>query len=175
LDGVRRGRLFRFGPHAGIGLFHHLLAEIHADQVVLKNVVVEHVLGGFAQIQNPFSERGRLASERHVLRVHRAGGVVVSADSADAAGDEVRVAGIFALHEDAVAAKDRRSAETLRDLFVFEIDLGENPQTSHDAGNRVPVHLDQIPALGGRYRSGLQGSGHLFCPFDLSRSAAGSR
>ena len=38
----------------GIGLLHHLLAEIDADQVVLEDIVVEHVLGGFAEIDDPF-------------------------------------------------------------------------------------------------------------------------
>ncbi len=41
-------RLQRLLPHAGIGLFHHGLAEVHADQIVLEDIVVEHVLGCFA-------------------------------------------------------------------------------------------------------------------------------
>jgi hypothetical protein len=69
--------------------------------------------------------------------------MVVAADTANAAGDEVRVAGIFALHENAVAAKDGRRAVALRYLAIFEIDLRENPQAAHDPRNRIPVHLDQ--------------------------------
>ena len=92
---VRRSGLYRLLPDAGVGLLHHLFAEVHADQVVLEDVVVEHVLGGFAQVDDPFGNRGRLHSERHVLRIGGAGGVIVTADAADAAGDEVSVAGIL--------------------------------------------------------------------------------
>ena len=136
-----------FAQHAGIGLLHHLLAEVHAHQVVLEDVVVEHVLGGFAQVDDPFGHGRRLDAERHVLRISGAGGVVVAADAADAAGDEVRVARILALHEDAVAAKDGRGAVALGDLAVLEIDLGEDAEAAHDAGDRVPVHLHQLLGL----------------------------
>ncbi len=106
----------RLGPDLGIGLLDHLLAEIHADQIVLEDIVVEHVLGGFAEIDDPLARWRRLDAERHVLRVGGAGGVIVAADAADAAGDEVGVARILALHEDAVAAKDRRGAVALGHL-----------------------------------------------------------
>ena len=45
---VRVGRRRALGAreHAGIRLAHHLLAVVHADEVVLKDAVVEHVLGG---------------------------------------------------------------------------------------------------------------------------------
>ena len=138
---VRRRGLLRLLPHAGIGLLHHLLAEVHADQVVLEDVVVEHVLGGFAQVDDPFGHGRRLHSEGHVLRVGGAGGVVVAADAADAAGDEVSVARILALHEDAVAAKDRRGAVTLGDLPLAEVDFGEDSEAADDPGNRIPIHL----------------------------------
>ncbi len=137
--------LLGLGEHAGIGLLHHLLAEIHAHQVVLEDIVVEHVLRGFAQVDDPFGHGRRLDAERHVLRVSGAGGVIVAADAADAAGDEVRVARILALHENAVAAKDGGGAVAFRDLPVFEVDLGEDSQAAHDAGDRVPVHLHQLP------------------------------
>jgi hypothetical protein len=81
------------------------------------------------------------------LRVTGASGVVVSADAADATGDEVRVAGVFALHENAVAAKDRRGAVTLGDLFVFKIDLGKDAQATHDSGDGIPVHFDEVSSL----------------------------
>ena len=100
----------------GIGLLDHLLAEVDADQVVLEDVVVEHVLGRFAEVDDPLGQRRRPDAERHVLRVGGAGGVVVAADAADAAGDEVGVARVLALHEDAVAAEDRRGAVALGDL-----------------------------------------------------------
>ena len=92
-------------------------------------------------------------AERHVLRVGGAGGVVVAADAADAAGDEVRVARVLALHEDAVAAEDRRRAVALGDLAVLEVDLGVDAQAADDPGDRIPVHLDQVPALGRASRS----------------------
>jgi hypothetical protein len=111
-----RGVFSAFAQHAGIGLLDHLLAEIDADQVVLEDVVIEHVLGGFAEVDDPLGHRRRLDAERHVLRIGGAGGVVVAADAADAAGDEVGVARILALHEDAVAAKDRRGAVALGDF-----------------------------------------------------------
>ena len=44
--------------------------------------------------------------------------MVVAADPADPAGDEMGVARILALHEDAVAAEDRRGAVTLGDLLL---------------------------------------------------------
>ena len=106
LVGVGTGFALGFLPHAGIGLLHHLLAEVHAHQVVLEDVVVEHVLGCFAEVDDPLAQCGRLHPEGHVLRIHRAGGVIVAANAADAAGNEVRVARVLALHENAVAAED---------------------------------------------------------------------
>ena len=140
----------RLRPHAGIGFLHHLLAEIDAHQVVLEDVVVEHVLGGFAEVDDPFAERGRANAERHVLRIGRAGRVIVAADAADPAGDEVGVARVFALHEDAVAAKDRRSAVALGDLAILKIDLREDSQAADDPRDRIPVHLHQVSGLAGR-------------------------
>ena len=67
--------------------------------------------------------------------------MIVAADAADAAGDEVGVARIFALHEDAVAAEDGGSAVALGDLALAEVDLGEDAEAAHDPGNRVPIHL----------------------------------
>ena len=61
---------------------------------------------------------GRPDAERHILRVGGAGGVVVAADAADAAGDEVSVARIFAFHENAVSAKDGGGAVTLGHLSL---------------------------------------------------------
>jgi len=46
--GIGRVGVLRLLPNPGIGLFHHLLAEVHPDQVVLEDVVVEHVLGSLA-------------------------------------------------------------------------------------------------------------------------------
>ena len=127
-------RFLRLGPDAGIGLLHHLLAEVHAHQVVLEDVVVEHVLGGFAEIDDPFGHARRPDAERHVLRIGGAGGVVVAADAADAAGDEVGVARILALHENAVAAENGRSAVALGHLPILEIDLGEDAQAARRSG-----------------------------------------
>src|SRR6202011_5455424 len=109
--------------YAWIGFLHHLFAEIDANQIVLKDVVVKHVLCRFTEVYDPFSDVGRADAEGHILRVGRASGVVVAADSADTAGDEVGVSRIFALHKNTVSAKDGRRAVALRDLSVLEVNL----------------------------------------------------
>ncbi len=43
----------------GIRFLHHLFAEVHADQVVLKNIVVKHVLGSFTEVDDPLGHRRR--------------------------------------------------------------------------------------------------------------------
>ena len=70
--------------------------------------------------------------------------MIVAADAADAAGDEVGIARVFALHENAVAAEDRRRAVALGDLAILEIDLREDAQTADDPRDRVPVHLHEL-------------------------------
>ena len=90
--GVRCRRLLGPGADSWVGLLDHLLAEVHADEVVLKNVVIEHVLGGLAEVDDPLAHRRRPNVKRHVLGVDGTGGMVVAADAADAAGDEVGVA-----------------------------------------------------------------------------------
>jgi len=60
----------------------------------LKDVVVEHVLGGLAQVDDPLRHRRRPYTECHVLRVGGASRVIIAADTADATGDEVRVSRI---------------------------------------------------------------------------------
>src|SRR5690606_13513094 len=85
------------------------------------------------------------------------GGVVVTADPADATGDEVRVPRVLALHEQRVAAEDRRGAEALDDFAVVEIDLGVDAEAADDAGDRIPGHLDQLagfPFGVGRFGTG---------------------
>ena len=139
--GVRSRGLLGLFPYAGIGFLHHLFAEVDADQVVLEDVVVEHVFGGFAEVHDPLGHRRGPHAERHVLRIGGAGGVVVAADAADAAGDEVGVARILALHEDAVSAENRRGAVTLGDLALAEVNLGKDAEAANDPGNRIPIHL----------------------------------
>ena len=146
------GRVRRLGPvgqleHAGVGLADHPLAEVHPDQVLLEDVVVEHVLGGLAQVDDPLAEVRRADAVGHVLVVDRAGRVVVTADAADAAGDEVRVPRVLALHEDAVAAEDRRGAVALDDLLLLEVDLGIDAEAAHDPGDRIPGHLHKAGVL----------------------------
>ena len=141
---VRRRGVLGLGEHAGVGLLDHPLAVVHPDQVLLEDVVVEHVLGGLAEVDDPLAEVRRLHAVRHVLRVAGAGRVVVAADAADAAGDEVRVARVLALHEDAVAAEDRRGAVALGDGPVREVDLRVDPEAADDPGDRVPGHLDEV-------------------------------
>jgi hypothetical protein len=67
--------------------------------------------------------------------------MIVAADSADTAGDEVRVSRIFALHEDAVTTEDRGGAMAFGDLPIVKVDLCEDPKASDDSGNGIPVHI----------------------------------
>src|ERR1051326_2236018 len=103
---VRRLRRLRFIEYTGIGGLHHSFAKVHSDEVVLKDVVVEHVLRGLTEIDDPIREGRHADAEGHILRVYGAGRVIVAADTADPAGDEMRVTRIFVLHEYAVATED---------------------------------------------------------------------
>ena len=138
---MRRCGLFGLLPNAGIGFLDHLFAEVDADEVVLEDVVVEHVLGGFTEVDDPFSHGGRAHAESHVLRVGGAGGVIVAADAADSAGDEMRVARILAFHEDAVSAEDRRGAVALCDFALAEVYFCKDAEAADDPGDRIPIHL----------------------------------
>jgi hypothetical protein len=69
--------------------------------------------------------------------------VIVAADSADPAADEMRVARILTLHEDAVAAKNRRCAEALDDAARLEIDPSMDTEAANDPGDRIPGHLNE--------------------------------
>ena len=68
--GVRRRGLLRLVPDARVGLLDHLLAEVDADQVVLEDVVVEHVLGGLAEVDDPLG-RGPAAGRRRPCSARR--------------------------------------------------------------------------------------------------------
>ena len=93
--------------HAGIGLSNHPLTEIDADEIVLKEVVVEHVLGRFAEVDDPVSKRWWVDAECHVLRVASTRCMIVAADPTDAARDEVGVARVLAAHKYGIAAENR--------------------------------------------------------------------
>ena len=142
----RRG-LLRLRQQRGVGLLHHLLAEVDEHQVVLEEGVVEHELGRLAQVHDPLRQRGRLDAVGHVLCVDRAGGVVVAADAADAAGDEMGVARVLAPQKDAVAAEQGGGDLALGNLPVLEVDLGVHPEVADDPGDGVPVHLHQIAVV----------------------------
>jgi hypothetical protein len=150
------------GPvhHAGVGVANHLLAEVDEHQVVLEDRVVEDVLGRLAEVGDPLGQRRRLDPVGHVLRVDRADGVVVAADAADTARDEVRVARVLALHEHAVAAEDRRRRLARDDLAVVEVDLRVEAEVPDDPRDRVPRHVDDVSGL--RLDSLLDG--HLALP-----------
>ena len=135
--------------HPGVGLRDHLLAVVHPDQVLLEDVVVEHVLGGLAEVDDPLAEVRRPHPVGHVLVVDRAGGVVVAADPADPAGDEVRVARVLALHEDRVAAEDRRRGMAFGHPLLREVDLCVDAEAADDPGDRVPGHLGQAGGVRG--------------------------
>ena len=140
--------LLGLGQHAGVGLLDHLLAEVHEHQVVLEDRVVEDVLRRLAEVDDPLAQRRRLHPVGHVLGVLRAHRVVVAADPADAAGDEVRVARVLALHEHAVAAEERGRGLAAHDLLLLEVDLRVDPEVADDPGDRVPRHVDDVPGLG---------------------------
>jgi hypothetical protein len=70
--------------------------------------------------------------------------VVIAADPADARRYEVRVARIFAFHEDRVSAEDRGRAVALRDDLLLEVDLRVDTEAADDPGDGIPRHLDQI-------------------------------
>ena len=112
-------------------------------------ILVEHVFGGLAEVDDALAQVGGADAEGHVLGVAGAGGVIVAADAANPAGDEMGVARVLALQEDAVAAKDRRRAFALDDLLVGEIDLGVNAETAYDPRDGVPGHADELFCLGG--------------------------
>ena len=153
---MRRVGFLGLVPDAGVRLLDHHLAEVDTDEVVLKDIVIEHVFRRLAQVDDPLAHVGRADAKGHVLGVAGAGGVVVAADAADPAGDEVGVARVLALHEDAVAAEDRRGAVAFGDLPVGEVDLGVDAQAAHDPGDRIPRHFDKLPGIGprGSFRSG---------------------
>ena len=176
LGGIRSGSFLGLIEHARIRFLHHLFAEIDADQVVLEDVVIEHVLGGFAQIEDPLAQRRRFHAEGHVLRVDGASSVVVATDAANSTCNKVGVPRIFALHKDAIPAKDGRSAVTLGHLPIIEIDLGENAQASYDSSNGSQFISTKFRRLAAALRSGLNRRGHFFFFLSaLSTLAAGSR
>ena len=68
--------------------------------------------------------------------------MVVAADPADARRDEVSVARILALHEDRIAAKDRRRAMALGNFARVDVDLRIDAEAADDPRDRIPRHLD---------------------------------
>ena len=139
--GVRRRRLLGLLEQARVGLLDHLLGVVHVRHAVVVDRVVEHEVGGLGEVERVVAERRRLHPVGHVLVQARARAVVVTADAADAAGDEVRVPRIDPLHEDVEAAEDHRRAVALEHLLVGEVDLGVDAQAADDPGDRIPRHL----------------------------------
>ena len=138
---TRRRRVLGLGEQRGVGLLDHLLAEVDVGHAVVEDRVVEDVVGGLGQVERQVAERRRLDAVGHVLVQARARAVVVTADAADPAGDEVRVARIDPLHEDVEAAEDHRRAVALEHLLIGEVDLGVDAEASDDPRNRIPRHL----------------------------------
>src|SRR6266568_2672104 len=112
LCSVRGLGLIGLFKHAGIGLLYHLLTIVNGNQILLEDVVIEHVLCRFAQVENPLAQGWRLDAISHILSIDRAGGMVITADTTDAAGDKVGIAWVFALHEEAIAAEERTGQKT---------------------------------------------------------------
>ena len=148
--GVLGRRLLGLREHARVGLLDHLLAEVHVRHAVVEDRVVEHVVRRLGQVERVVAELRRLDAVGHVLVQARAGAVVVTADAADPARDEVRVARIDPLHEDVEATEDHRGRVALQDLLVREVDLRVDPEAPDDPGDRIPRHLlDDDLALAG--------------------------
>ena len=139
--GVRRQLLLGLVEQRGVGLLDHLLAEVDVAHAVVEDRVIEHVVRGLGEVVREVTQRRRLHPVGHVLVQAGAGAVVITADAADPAGDEVRVARIDPLHEDVEAAEDHRRAVALQHLLVGEVDLGVDPEAADDPGDRVPRHL----------------------------------
>ena len=163
--------------HGRVRLLDHLLAEVHVRHAVVEDRVVEHVVGGLGEVERVVAELRRLHAVGHVLVEARGRAVVVTADPADPAGDEVRVARVDALHEDVEPAEDHRGAVALEHLLVREVDLRVDAERPDDAGDRIPRHLldHDLPLL-----ARLLGSRHPHAPLwsavVIARSAgAGNR
>jgi len=78
---------------------------------------------------------------------------------ADATGDEMTVTRVLVLHEDRVAAENRRCAVTLDDLFLRKVDLGIDAKAADDAGDWIPGHLHQLGCCGGGLGFGFHCNG----------------
>jgi hypothetical protein len=52
MRGLGFGGLF---PNSGIRRADHFFAKIHCDQIFLENAVIEHILSGFPEIDDPFA------------------------------------------------------------------------------------------------------------------------
>jgi hypothetical protein len=119
--------------------------------------MVEHVVGLLRQVVGAVAELRRVDAVGHVLAQHRRRAVVVTADAADAAGQEMRFTRVDALHEDVEPAEDHGGRVALQDLLVREVDLRVDPEASDDARDRIPGHLldDDLSllrsAFGGRH------------------------
>jgi hypothetical protein len=74
--------------------------------------------------------------------------VIIAADAADAAGDEVGITGIFVSHKDAITPEDRGSRVAFNHLSIVKIDLGIDTQTTDHPCDRIPRHLDQFAGSG---------------------------
>ena len=116
--GVRRRRLLGLLEQARVRVLHDLLGVVHVRHAVVVDRVVEHEVRRLGQVERVVAERRRLHAVGHVLVQAGARAVVVTADAADAARDEVRVARVDPLHEDVEPAEDHRRAVALEDLLV---------------------------------------------------------
>src|SRR5689334_12413698 len=112
-----------FLKHTRIGFFYHLFAIVNSNQVLLKDVVIKHVLRSLPKIEYPLTKRGRLYAISHILCIDRTGCMIVPANTADAAGDEVGITRVLSLHEYAISSKNRRGTMAFRDFSVFEVYL----------------------------------------------------
>src|ERR1044072_9402869 len=61
---VRRFWFLRLFPNIWISFLYYHLAEIDADEIVLEDVVIEHVFGSFTEVDDPFAKRRRFDAVR---------------------------------------------------------------------------------------------------------------
>ncbi len=81
--------------------------------------------------------------------------MIVAANAANAAGDEMSVTRVLVLHENAVAAENGRGAMALDDLLFFKVNFGIDAQAPDDAGDGIPGHFDGLTGLAGVICLGL--------------------
>src|SRR5260370_23586791 len=93
--GMRSFSCLGFLPDSRIGFAHHYFAEIDADQIVLENVVIEHVLRCLTQVNNPLRHCWRFYPVCHILGVNSAKDVSITTYPTNPASDAMAVPAVL--------------------------------------------------------------------------------